>query len=147
VVSFTKIQEAIRKNCPDDLATVLARRSMCRIANAIAFRNGAGAILTGDCLGQVASQTMEAMRVTEEASELPLLRPLVGMDKEEVSRLARRIGTFETSILPFEDCCGVFTPKHPQTKPKLDPVLAAEKLFDYAGLEAETLLNVEKINE
>jgi thiamine biosynthesis protein ThiI len=145
VISFTAIQEAIRKHCPDDLATVLARRSMCRIASAVALRNGAGALITGDSLGQVASQTLEALAVTEQASELPVLRPLAGMDKEEVSRTARRIGTFETSILPYEDCCGVFTPRHPQTKPKIETVLAAEKLYDYEALEAETLLNVEKV--
>jgi thiamine biosynthesis protein ThiI len=146
VISLTAIQEAIRKHCPDDLATILARRSMCRIASAIALRNGAGAVVTGDCLGQVASQTLEAIRVTEEASALPLLRPLIGMDKEEISRTARRIGTFETSILPYEDCCGLFTPRHPQTKPKLDTVLVAEKLYNYEELEAETLLHVEKID-
>jgi thiamine biosynthesis protein ThiI len=145
VVSFTEIQETIRKHCPDDLATILTRRSMCRAANAIALRNGAGAVITGDCLGQVASQTLEAMAATEEASALPLLRPLIGMDKEEISRTARKIGTFETSILPYEDCCGLFTPRHPQTKPKIEVVLAAEKLYDYAGLEAETLKNVEKV--
>ncbi|MCL2002488.1 MAG: tRNA 4-thiouridine(8) synthase ThiI [Oscillospiraceae bacterium] len=146
VISFTAIQEAIRTHCPDDLATVLTRRSMCRVANAVALRNGAGAVVTGDSLGQVASQTLEAMTVTEEASVLPLFRPLVGMDKEEVARLARRIGTFETSILPYEDCCGLFTPRHPQTRPKPEAVLAAEKLYDYRALEAETLKNVEKID-
>ncbi|MDR0324500.1 MAG: tRNA 4-thiouridine(8) synthase ThiI [Oscillospiraceae bacterium] len=144
LVSFTAIQEAIRKHCPGDLVTVLTRRSMCRVANEIALRNGAGALVTGDCLGQVASQTMEALAVTAQASALPLLRPLIGMDKEEVARTARRVGTFETSILPYEDCCGLFTPRHPQTKPKLEAVLAAEKLYDYETLEAETLKNIEK---
>jgi thiamine biosynthesis protein ThiI len=144
VISFTTIQEAIRKYCPEDLATVLTRRSMCRVANAVALRNGAGAVITGDSLGQVASQTLEALSVTEEASVLPILRPLIGMDKEDVSRAARRIGTFETSILPYEDCCGLFTPRHPQTKPKTASVLAAEALYDYRALEAETLQNVEK---
>lgn len=146
MISLTRIQEAIRKHCPDDLATILTRRSMCRVANAVALRNGADAIVTGDCLGQVASQTLEAMRVTEEASRLPLIRPLIGMDKEEIARLARRIGTFETSILPYEDCCGLFQPRHPQTRPKIEAVLAAEKLYDCPALEAETLLNVEKID-
>jgi thiamine biosynthesis protein ThiI len=145
VISFTGIQEAIRKHCPGDLATVLTRRSMCRVANAVARRNGAGALITGDSLGQVASQTLEALAVTEEASVLPVLRPLVGADKEEVSREARRVGTFETSILPYEDCCGVFTPRHPRIKPRLEEVLAAETLYDYQTLEDETLKRVEKI--
>ncbi len=146
VIPFTAIQEAIRKSCPGDLATVLTRRSMCRVANAVARRNGAAALVTGDSLGQVASQTMEALSVTEAASALPILRPLVGMDKEEVSRTARRIGTFETSILPYEDCCGIFTPRHPQTKPRLESVISAEALFDYQALEAEALKNIEKID-
>jgi thiamine biosynthesis protein ThiI len=154
VVSFTAIQETIRRNCPDDLATILARRSMYRIAAAIAQRNKAPAIITGDSLGQVASQTLEALAVsaplsrpceTDNGCSVTLLRPLVGMDKEEIAQTARRIGTFETSILPYEDCCGVFTPRHPQTKPKIDKVLAAEALYDYETLEAETLSEVEKI--
>jgi thiamine biosynthesis protein ThiI len=145
VVGFTAIQEAIRRHCPGDLATILARRSMCRIAAAIARRGKAPAIITGDSLGQVASQTLEALAVTEEAADMPVLRPLAGMDKEEVAQTARRIGTFETSILPYEDCCGVFTPRHPKTKPRLADVIAAEALYEYEALEAETLLSVEKI--
>ncbi len=146
VIRFTEIQEAIRKYCPEDLATVLTRRSMCRVACAVAERNGAGALVTGDSLGQVASQTMEALSVTEQASALPVFRPLTGMDKEEVSRTARRIETFETSILPYEDCCGLFTPRHPQTKPKLNAVLEAERLYNHAELEAATLRDVEKVD-
>jgi thiamine biosynthesis protein ThiI len=145
VISFTAIQEAVRRHCPGDLSTILARRSMCRIAGAIARRNKAPAIITGDSLGQVASQTLEALAVTEEAASVSILRPLVGMDKEEVSQTARRIGTFETSVLPYEDCCGVFTPRHPKTRPRLADVLAAEALYEYEALEAETLLNVEKV--
>jgi thiamine biosynthesis protein ThiI len=155
VVGFTAIQEAIRRHCPDDLATILARRSMYRVASAIARYNRAPAIITGDSLGQVASQTLEALAAVDSSGQLTVdsgqlgscqvLRPLIGMDKEEISQIARRIGTFETSILPYEDCCGVFTPRHPQTKPKLPAVLAAEALYDYETLEAETLLSIEKI--
>lgn len=144
IISLTAIQEAIRKECPEELATLLTRRSMCRLASSVALRNGAGALVTGDSLGQVASQTTEALAVTEEAASLPVLRPLVGMDKEEVSRTARKIGTFETSILPYEDCCGLFTPRHPQTKPRLEAVKRAEELFDFRTLEAETLKSVTK---
>jgi thiamine biosynthesis protein ThiI len=145
VIGFTAIQEAIRRSCPDELATILARRSMCRIAAAIAHRNKAPAIITGDSLGQVASQTLESLATTG-SEEILVMRPLIGMDKEEISQTARRIGTFATSILPFEDCCGIFTPRHPQTKPKLAAVLEAEALYDYEALEAEALKTVEKID-
>ncbi len=145
VVPFTAVQEAIRRGGPQDLFTLLMRRSMCRMSEAIARANGCGALVTGESLGQVASQTMEAMAVTGNACSLPIFRPLVGMDKEEVSGQARRIGTFETSILPYEDCCTVFTPKHPKTKPKLDEILRAEAAVDLAALEAEALENLEWI--
>ena len=135
VVPFTHIQEEIRAKCPEEYFTVIMRRFMMRIADRIAVDNGCGALVTGESLGQVASQTMEAMRCTEAVAELPVLRPLVGMDKEEVIRIARRIGTFDTSILPYEDCCTVFTPRHPCTHPKLEKVEEAE-----AGLDVEALV-------
>lgn len=135
VVPFTHIQEEIRAKCPEDYFTIIMRRMMMRIADEIGKKNGCGALITGESLGQVASQTMEAMRATEAVAELPVLRPLVGMDKEEVIRTARRIGTFETSILPYEDCCTVFTPRHPCTHPKLKNVEEAE-----AGLDIDTLV-------
>ena len=117
VVPFTHIQEELRRSCPEDYFTLLMRRFMMRIAEGVAHRTGCHAIVTGESLGQVASQTMDAMAVTGAVTDLPVFRPLVGMDKEEVVRLSRKIGTFETSILPYEDCCTVFTPRHPPTPP------------------------------
>ena len=121
------------------------RRFMMRIAEGIALRTGAKAIVTGENLGHVTSQTMEAMAVTQAVTALPVLQPLVGMDKEEIIRLARRIGTFNTSILPYEDCCTVFTPRHPRTHPKLRDVEQAEAALDVEGLVAEALEGIEKI--
>ena len=114
VVPFTHIQEELRRSCPEDYFTLLMRRFMMRIAEWVAHRTGCHAIITGESLGQVASQTMDAMAVTGAVTALPVFRPLVGMDKEEVVRISRKIGTFETSILPYEDCCTVFTPRHPR---------------------------------
>ena len=139
VVPFTEIQEEIRRKCPEDFFTLIMRRFMMRLAQACADELGANAIVTGECLGQVASQTMEALRVTEDAAALPVLRPLIGMDKEEIVRLSRRIGTFGTSILPYEDCCTVFTPRHPKTKPHLDEVREAESALDAQALCARAL--------
>ena len=119
VVPFTHIQEEIRDKCPEEYFTLIMRRFMMRIAEKIAEAQGAKAIVTGENLGQVASQTMEAMASTQAVLSLPVLQPLIGMDKEEIVRLARRIGTFETSILPYEDCCTVFTPRNPNTHPML----------------------------
>ena len=107
---------------------------MMRISDMIAKANGAGALVTGENLGQVASQTMEAMAVTEKCTTLPVLRPLVGMDKEEIVRMARKIGTFDTSILPYEDCCTVFTPRHPKTRPHVEEVREMEQALDVEGL-------------
>ena len=134
IVPFTEIQEEIRRRCPEELFTLIMRRFMLRIAQRCADEIRARAIVTGECLGQVASQTMEGLRCTEDAAELPVLRPLIGMDKEEIVRLSRRIGTFETSILPYEDCCTVFTPRHPRTRPRLDEVREAEAALDAEGL-------------
>ena len=145
VVPFTHIQEEIRAKCPEEYFTLIMRRFMMRIAQRIAEANGAKAIVTGENLGQVASQTMEAMASTQAVTELPVLQPLIGMDKEEIVRLARRIGTFDTSILPYEDCCTVFTPKHPKTKPKVHEVAALESVLDIDGLVEEALSGIERI--
>ncbi|MDR0857880.1 MAG: tRNA 4-thiouridine(8) synthase ThiI, partial [Oscillospiraceae bacterium] len=121
VVNFTHVQEEIRRKCPEELFTVISRRFMTRIAESIAIRNGAGSLITGESLGQVASQTQEAIAVTENAVNLPVMRPLIGSDKSEIVEVARKIGTFDISSRPYEDCCTVFTPRHPKTKPKLAP--------------------------
>ena len=142
---FTKVQDQIRRNCQEDLFTVLMRRFMMRIAEQVARQRGCGALITGESLGQVASQTMEAIGVTNAVCQLPVLRPAIGMDKEEIVAIARRIGTFETSILPYEDCCTVFTPRHPQTKPKLDKVLEEEAKLDVAALVEQAVAGVETI--
>ena len=134
IVPFTEIQEEIRRSCPEEYFTLIMRRFMMRIAQRAADQIHARALVTGENLGQVASQTIEALGVTEEVTTLPVLRPLIGMDKEEIIRLSRRIGTFDTSILPYEDCCTVFTPRHPRTRPQLDEVRAAESVLDIEGL-------------
>ena len=145
IVSFTHIQEEIRDKCPEEYFTLIMRRFMMRIAERIAKDNNARAIVTGENLGQVASQTMEAMMVTQSVIELPVLQPLIGMDKEEIVRQARKIGTFETSILPYEDCCTVFTPRHPRTKPKLKDVIEAESALDVDALVEEAVQGIEKV--
>ena len=145
VVPFTHIQEEIRDRCPEEYFTLIMRRFMMRIAGRIAERTGAKAIVTGENLGQVASQTMEAMAVTQAVTSLPVLQPLVGMDKEDIIRFARRIGTFDTSILPYEDCCTVFTPRHPRTHPKLSDVEAAESALNADALVEEALGGIEQI--
>ena len=145
VVPFTHIQEEIRAKCDEDYFTLIMRRFMMRIAQRIADANGAKAIVTGETLGQVASQTMEAMASTQAVTDLPVLQPLIGMDKEEIVRLARKIGTFETSILPYEDCCTVFTPKHPKTKPKLRDVEQIESALDIDALVEEAYAGIERI--
>ena len=127
VVPFTEIQEELRRKVPEELFTIIMRRFMMRIAQRVARRIDAGAIVTGECLGQVASQTMEAMQCTGAVTQLPILRPCVGMDKEEIVRIARKIGTLETSILPYEDCCTVFTPRHPRLRPTLAEVERARR--------------------
>ena len=145
IVSFTKIQEAIRDNCPEEFFTLIMRRFMMEISQRIAKHDGCGALITGENLGQVASQTMEAMTVTGAVVDIPIFMPLVGMDKEEIVTIARKIGTLETSILPYEDCCTVFTPKHPKTKPTLGQVLHAERNLDREKLIEEALADVEKV--
>ena len=146
VVPFTHIQEEIRDKCPEEYFTLIMRRFMMRIAQRIAEANGAKAIVTGENLGQVASQTMEAMASTQAVTDLPVLQPLIGMDKEVIVCLARKIGTFDTSILPYEDCCTVFTPRHPRTRPKISEVAEAESVLDIEGLVDEALKGIERIS-
>ncbi len=145
VVPFTAIQEELRRSCPEELFTVLMRRFMMRIAQEVANRCGAKALVTGECLGQVASQTMEALRCTGAVVDLPVLRPCIGMDKEEIVQIARKIGTFETSILPYEDCCTVFTPKHPKTRPQVADLEEAEQALDVGALVAEAVAGIERV--
>ena len=145
IVPFTAIQETLMRGAPEELFTVLMRRYMMRIAEEVAHRTGCRGLVTGESLGQVASQTMEAMMCTGAVCTLPILRPVVGMDKEEIVRLARRIGTFETSILPYEDCCTVFTPRHPRTKPTLEEVTAAEAALDMEELVRCAIADIERV--
>ena len=145
IIPFTEIQEEIRRGCPEDHFTLIMRRFMMRLAVAVARRTGCKALVTGECLGQVASQTMDALTVSDDACELPVLRPVIGMDKEEIVRISRRIGTFATSILPYEDCCTVFTPRHPRTHPDLEEVRQYESALDVEGLIAKALQGVERI--
>jgi len=126
VVPFTDIQLAINKLCPPELLTLIMRRIMMRIAEQIAKNTGSQALITGESIGQVASQTMEALGVTDNAVNIPVFRPVIGMDKEEIVQVAKKIDTYETSILPYEDCCTVFVPKHPKTKPRLEQLVEAE---------------------
>jgi thiamine biosynthesis protein ThiI len=144
VVSFTEIQEAIRDNCEERLFTLIMRRFMMRIAERVALDNGCEGLITGESLGQVASQTMLAMAATEAVCALPVMRPLVGMDKTEIVATARKIGTFETSILPFEDCCTVFTPRHPKTRPGIAELEKAESVLDVEALVENAVKNSEK---
>lgn len=146
VVPFTKIQEEIREKCHEEIFTLIMRRFMMRISERVAEEYGCGALITGESLGQVASQTMPAMAVTAEMCKLPVFRPCIGMDKEEIVKISRRIDTFETSILPYEDCCTVFTPKHPNTKPKLEKILKAEERLDVEALVEEAVKGVEIIH-
>ncbi|MCQ2421307.1 MAG: tRNA sulfurtransferase, partial [Clostridia bacterium] len=145
IVGFTEIQEAIRDNCNDDYFTIIMRRFMMRISERIALDHGAKCLVTGENLGQVASQTMDAMAVTGRVVSVPLFHPLIGMDKEDIVKIARRIGTLDTSILPYEDCCTVFTPKHPKTKPVLALVEAEEAKLDVEGLIERAIQNTEKV--
>ena len=145
VVPFTKIQEEIYEKCPDKYLTVIMRRYMMKIAEQAARRSGAGALITGESIGQVASQTLNALYCTDEAVKMPVFRPLIVMDKLEIMDIARKIGTYETSILPYEDCCTVFTPRHPATKPGLEKVIEAEMALEEEKLIAEALDGIEII--
>ena len=145
VVPFTHIQEEIRDKVPEEYFTLVMRRFMMRIAQRIAEDTGCKAIVTGENLGQVASQTMEAMNCTEAVCKSVVLRPLIGFDKEEIVRFARKIGTFATSTLPYEDCCTVFTPRHPRTRPTLEEVEAVEAALEVEALVDEALAGIEFI--
>ena len=145
VVPFTEIQEEIRRKCPEDHFTLIMRRFMMRLGDRLAHELACKAIVTGESLGQVASQTIQALVVSDDVSTLPVLRPLIGMDKEEIVRVARHVGTFDTSILPYEDCCTVFTPRHPKTKPDLEEVREYEAALDIDALCDKALAGREMI--
>lgn len=139
VVPFTETQEQIKDNCPEEIFTVIMRRMMMRVAQIIAAKQNAGALITGESVGQVASQTMPAIACTDNVCEMPVFRPLIGMDKDEVVAISRKIETFDISILPYEDCCTVFTPKHPKTRPTIEYVQECEKSLDVDRLVAEAV--------
>ena len=145
LVPFTKCQLEIHEKCPEGLGTLITRRFMMRIAQEIAKQNECNALITGESLGQVASQTMESIVCTDAVCEMPVFRPLIGMDKTEIMDIAKRIGTYETSILPYEDCCTVFTPRHPVTKPKLDTMPKAESRLDIEALVKEAVEGTELV--
>lgn len=142
-VPFTKIQEEIRDKCPEELSTVIMRRFMMRVAERIARENECHALITGESLGQVASQTIQAIECTDAAAGIPVFRPLIGTDKAEIVSLAHKIGTFDISIEPFEDCCTVFTPRHPRTRPTVRLLENAEKVLEVEALVEECLQNLE----
>ena len=144
-VSVTEIQERMRDTVDEEYFTLLLRRSMMRLASRVAKARYCDALITGESLGQVASQTMLAMGVTDPAAGMLVFRPCIGMDKEEIIEIARKIDTFETSILPYEDCCTVFTPRHPKTRPELSKVLEQEAKADLSALEDEAFAKMEAI--
>ncbi len=140
-VPFTEIQEAIRKHCPEEYFTIIMRRLMMEIAQIIAKKQFCEALITGESVGQVASQTLKAIACTDAVCHMPVFRPVIGMDKIEIINIARKIGTFETSTLPYEDCCTVFTPKHPKTQPSLEEIEKAQSKFDFAPLVQKAVEN------
>ena len=142
-VPFTEIQEAIRNHCPEEFFTIIMRRLMMKIAQKISKQEKCMALITGESVGQVASQTMNAIACTDAVCEMPVFRPLIGMDKTEIIEIARKIDTFETSIQPYEDCCTVFTPRHPKVKPFLSDVEKAEGNFDFTEMLDEAVKNTE----
>lgn len=143
VISLTHIQEELVHSCEEEYFTLLLRRFMMRLAEKVAEKRGCAALITGESLGQVASQTLPALTVTDAAVERPVFRPCIGMDKEEIVQFSRKIGTFDTSIEPYEDCCTVFTPKHPKTRPEPEKVIAQEEKLDIAALEEEAMASLE----
>ena len=145
VVSFTEIQTVIHEKCPEEYMITIMRRFMMRIAERIAKSNNAGAIITGESLGQVASQTLESLTSTNSVATLPVFRPLIGFDKDEIIEISQKIGAFETSILPYEDCCTIFLPKRPVTKPRLSAVEKVESVLDVDTLVENALHNIETI--
>lgn len=146
IVDFTEIQLAIRDHCPQDMMTIVMRRIMMRIAEGLAKRSGARCLITGESLGQVASQTLEALCTTDTVVGMPVFRPLIGMDKDDTVRLARKIGTFETSILPYEDCCTVFVARHPRTRPSLQAAERAESKLDIESYVEMGLNRIETLD-
>lgn len=145
VVSFTEIQTAIHEKCPEEYMITIMRRFMMRIAERLARINGAGAVITGESLGQVASQTLESITSTNSVAGIPVFRPLIGFDKDEIIEISQKIGAFETSILPYEDCCTIFLPKRPVTKPRLSAVEKVESALDVENLVNNALNNIETI--
>lgn len=143
LVPFTDLQMAIYDNCPDKETTIIMRRLMMELAERIAKEDGAKALITGEALGQVASQTLESLCATDDAVSMPVFRPLIGFDKDEIMDYSRRIGTYETSILPYEDCCTVFVPKHPVTRPVVEDIRASEASFDFSELIEKALAETE----
>ena len=143
IVPFTDIQLQIRDKCPEEHLTLVMRRFIMQISQRIAEKRGCSALITGESIGQVASQTMGALAVTDDAVTMPVFRPLIGMDKEEIVEISRKIDTYETSILPYEDCCTVFTPRHPSTKPKLAKVLLSQNQLDIERLIDEAVEGTE----
>jgi len=146
LVPFTDIQMQIHEKCHQDYTTVIMRRYMMKIATQIAKKERAQALVTGESIGQVASQTMHALQCTDSVTDLPVFRPLIGFDKQEIVDIAVKIDTFETSSLPYEDCCTVFTPRHPATKPKMDIILDGEAKLDSDALIEAAILNTEIIH-
>ena len=143
-VPVTHIQEEIGRACPEELFTLVMRRFMMKIATRVAKSEDCGALVTGESVGQVASQAIPALACTDAAAGLPVFRPVIGMDKEEIIAIARKIGTFETSIQPYEDCCTVFTPRHPRTKPRLAMLEEAEAALDAEALIEEAVAGVRR---
>jgi len=146
VVPFTKIQMEIHEKCPEEYTTLIMRRFMMRIAERVALSEHAEALITGESIGQVASQTMQALGTTDSVVNMPVFRPVIGFDKSEIIDVAKKIGTFETSSLPYEDCCTVFTPRHPATHPKMEKILQGEGALDVEGLIEEAVAGIEIIH-
>jgi thiamine biosynthesis protein ThiI len=145
VVPFTKIQTIIKDQCPEEYFTLIMRRFMMQIAQRLAKQSGSQGLITGESLGQVASQTLQALYVTNYGLEMPVFRPCIGMDKEEIIQIARKIDTFDTSILPYEDCCTVFTPRHPKIKPDIHVILSLEEKLDFEALVQEAVSGTETV--
>ena len=143
IIPFTAMQEQIRDRCPSDYMTILMRRGMTQIAAEVAGRIRADVLVTGESLGQVASQTIEGLKATDQAVDMSIFRPLIGMDKQEVIRVAREIGTFDTSILPYEDCCTLFNSRHPATRPKIAKILEYERRLDWDTLIRDAVSGAE----
>ena len=146
VISLTHIQEELHDKCEEDYFTLLLRIFMMRLAERCARDFRADALITGESLGQVASQTLQAIAVTDSVVNIPVFRPCIGLDKEEIVREARHYGTFDTSILPYEDCCTVFTPRHPATNPKMEKILEGEGKLDMEGLIEEAMAGIEVVS-